>query len=248
MSDFTTTIRNYIESFSYDFYDGFNNPDGTSKTLEEKIDAGIPHLFDFPFPWYDASTAQEGLADFKKAFVLHYYMHEIGFETIELFKLHLRSRLTEDMPRYSELFRSVKMEYDPLINHDFTSSYDDSSNRTGTAHSHASGSNQSVVSDVPQINFTGRDFASGLNRAESGASNDTTDEGNETRVGSRHDSGFTGGSKAIEIARWRDNILNLNKMLIDSCEDLFMGVYGDLDYLQFNDFGRNLILPDRRLL
>lgn len=232
MSHYTIQLRNYIDSFSFSLT---NKP--PELDMEKRIDAGIPHLFDFPMPWYDTSPAKEGLADFKKLFVLEYYMDEIGFETIALFKLNLRSHLTKVMPYYEQLFLSTKMEYDPLINHDFTSTYSDTSEQSNQSHDIQTGSTQMLVSDTPQITFAGQDFATGLNRGESGVQTTGNGSSEGTRSGSRTDKGFMGGSKSEEIRKWRENIVNLNMQLVDSCQDLFM-LLGEMSEIGYNRIDR----------
>jgi hypothetical protein len=44
----------------------------------------------------------------------HFYMREIGFETVGLFKMKLNNKMNEIMPYYNKLYESELFEYDPL--------------------------------------------------------------------------------------------------------------------------------------
>lgn len=44
----------------------------------------------------------------------HFYMREIGFETVGLFKMKLNNKMNEIMPYYNKLYQSELFEYDPL--------------------------------------------------------------------------------------------------------------------------------------
>jgi hypothetical protein len=44
----------------------------------------------------------------------HFYMREIGFETVGLFKMKLNNKMNEIMPYYNKLYESELFEYNPL--------------------------------------------------------------------------------------------------------------------------------------
>ena len=50
----------------------------------------------------------------------HYYMREIGYETIGLFKHYAKVYMQEIMERYLPLIYSASINYDPLVNVDYT--------------------------------------------------------------------------------------------------------------------------------
>ena len=53
----------------------------------------------------------------------HYYMREIGFETIGLFKHYCKVTMQELMEEYLPLIYSASIKYDPLVNVDFTETF-----------------------------------------------------------------------------------------------------------------------------
>lgn len=104
MAMYSIELRRYIDHFSQ-----FENP---PKSIKEKIEIGTPHLFDFEYPFFDENKRK----DFERKWVRKFYMTEVGFETIELFKFHLENWMNEKMPYYNQRFKSELIEFDPLLN------------------------------------------------------------------------------------------------------------------------------------
>jgi len=94
------------------FIDSFSQYSETPKSIKEKIEIGTSHLFDFEYPFFDESKRK----DFERKWVRRFYMNEIGFETMELFKFHLENWMNEKMPYYNQRFESELIEFDPLMN------------------------------------------------------------------------------------------------------------------------------------
>ena len=55
-----------------------------------------------------------------KKILKHYYMREIGAETVGLWLLWLNTKLEEIMPYYNQLYRSELLQFDPFNNVDLT--------------------------------------------------------------------------------------------------------------------------------
>ena len=75
-----------------------------------------------------------------KKIVNHYYMHEIGFETIGLFIHEVEDFMEELMEEYLPLIYSSAIQYDPLVNVDYTESFSRTQNLANSSNS-TSGSN-----------------------------------------------------------------------------------------------------------
>ena len=104
MALYSIELRRYIDHFSqYDF---------PRPSIREKIEKGRSHLFDFDYPFFDESKRKE----FETKWIRRFYMNEIGFETIELFKFHLENWMNEKMPYYNKRFESELIKFDPLMN------------------------------------------------------------------------------------------------------------------------------------
>lgn len=84
--------------------------------------------------------------------VNHYFMCEIGFETMALFRENAKNYMYELMEEYLPLIYSASIEYDPLINVDYTENYErqatnEGSNSNSTSTSSTSSSNSSSTSN-----------------------------------------------------------------------------------------------------
>lgn len=115
-----------------------------------------------------------------KKIVDHYYMHEIGFETIALFKHYAKTTMQEIMEEKLPIIYSSAIEYDPLINVDFTetfereiegesnygsnSSLQSSINNQGSSSSNSQANSESlnINNQTPQTNITKQDLNEGF--------------------------------------------------------------------------------------
>lgn len=110
MAAFTTHVRTICENLA-----GYTESPGYSK-INEVLDSAIPKLFDFDFPMYD-----EGYRDILCRKILkHYYMREIGAETVAQWKFWLDTRLNEIMPYYNQMYKSTLLDFNPLYDVDVT--------------------------------------------------------------------------------------------------------------------------------
>ena len=166
----------------------------------------------------------------------HYFMNEIGFETPALFEHYVKVRMQELMEEYLPLIYSASIEYDPMVNVDFTETYagtnTNASNSQSTSNSNGSG--LTVNSDTPQgqiskANILAGDYASstGANENENHISDTSTNTGNGTQNYSKTVKGNSGVSATAQkmIAQYRDNIRAIDREIINKLEDLFMVIY-----------------------
>lgn len=184
--------------------------------------------------------------------VNHYYMREIGFETIGLFKHYVKTTMEEIMEKYLPLIYSASIEYDPLVNVDYTESFERNKDTSSSGTSSSSGNSNSssssntsslnVSSDTPQgkINkdsILEGDYATGTsaNEGESSINDETTSE-NSGEVNSESEEnenylktvkGNSGVSATAQrmIAQYRDNIIAIDTKIIEELNILFMGLY-----------------------
>ena len=68
------------------------------------------------YPIYD-ETHRQVLND---KIIRRYWMREIGFETMGLFRWHMRAKMHEIMPYYNELYKTVGLIEDPLSTRDMS--------------------------------------------------------------------------------------------------------------------------------
>ena len=166
----------------------------------------------------------------------HYYMREIGYETIGLFKHYAKVYMQEIMERYLPLIYSSSINYDPLVNVDFTESFTRNINGTGSSESTSenNASGLSVNSDTPQGQISKTAILNGEYASNTGASetastiNDSTSNTNETEeTYTKKVKGNSGVSATAQkmVQQYRDNIIAIDEKIIKELDKLFMGLY-----------------------
>ena len=171
-----------------------------------------------------------------KKIVDHYYMREIGFETPYLFQHYVKVAMNEIMEQKLPLIYSASIEYDPLVNVDYSETFSRAINNTLNASSNntATSSGLTVNSDTPQgqVNKTqileGR-YASSTQAGESTSSTTNQDStaGNTQEASTKAVKGNSGVSATAQkmIQQYRENIIAIDRDIINELNDLFMGLY-----------------------
>lgn len=156
---------------------------------------------------------KEKLAD---RLIRHFFTREIGFETPALFKLRLKDEMELIMEEYLPLIYSTSIEYDPLVNVDYTESY------VGKDVSKADG--LSINSDTPQGQISKSEILEGKYASSTGASEDTntTNQQYEKRI--RGNSGVSATAQAM-VMQYRGTIRNITAEIEKRLEPLFIGLY-----------------------
>lgn len=85
--------------------------------LRKIIDSGYP-LFDFDYPMVAGHREQ-----LEEKIVDHYYFHEINFETVDMFKQRLKSKLNMIMPYYVQMYKSECLVQHPLVSEHLVESF-----------------------------------------------------------------------------------------------------------------------------
>lgn len=166
----------------------------------------------------------------------HYFMREIGYETIGLFKHYAKVYMQEIMERYLPIIYSNSINYDVLVNVDYEESF--TRNITGSGESSSNSTNNasglSVNSDTPQGQISKEAILNGEYASNTGASetesniNDTSSNSNKTdetytkRV--RGNSGVSATAQKM-IEQYRKNIIAVDEDIIKELDKLFMGLY-----------------------
>lgn len=166
----------------------------------------------------------------------HYYMREIGYETIGLFKHYAKVYMQEIMERYLPLIYSNSINYDPLVNVDYTETFE--RNIKGTGESESTSTNEasglSVNSDTPQGNISKQDILSGsyasntgASETESNISDSASNSSNTDETYSKKVKGNSGVSATAQkmIEQYRQNIIAIDEQIIKELDKLFMGLY-----------------------
>ena len=168
--------------------------------------------------------------------VNHYYMREIGFETIALFIHEVKDYMEELMEEYLPLIYSSAIQYDPLVNVDYTESFSRTQNLENSSSSTSSsdGSSLGVNSDTPQgqiskTNILNGTYASNTSATENEVASETSTSstGNNAENYLKHIKGNSGVSATAQkmIQLYRDNIRAIDKEIIEKVGILFMRIY-----------------------
>ena len=171
-----------------------------------------------------------------KKIVDHYYMHEIGFETIGLFIHEVKDFMNELMEEYLPLIYSSAIQYDPLVNVDYTESFARTQNmgNSSNSSSSSSGSSLGVNSDTPQGQISKATILAGNyatstsateNEVSSGTSSNST--ANNLENYTKKVKGNSGVSATAQkmIEQYRNNIRAIDREIIEKCNILFMKIY-----------------------
>lgn len=179
-----------------------------------------------------------------KKIVNHYFMREIGFETPALFKHYALITMQEIMEEKLPLIYSSSIKYDPLINVDYTEKFErsleGSANNNGESSSNSSSNSDSlnINNNTPQTRITKQNlndgiYANSVNQSENNSNitdktttkNDGTSSSNESYT--KNIKGNSGVSATAQkmIEQYRDNIISIDRDIINELNSLFMGLY-----------------------
>lgn len=178
-----------------------------------------------------------------KKIVNHYLMQEIGSETIGLFRHRAKIKMNEIMEEKLPLIYSAAIQYDPLVNVDYTETFtrnikSDGTN-SGESNSESTSNSNGITlnSNTPQGRVSKADILAGnyvtttsgseseananSNTTTSGEAQNNTDENYEKRV--KGNSGVSATAQKM-VEQFRENIIAIDRDIIRECSNLFMGL------------------------
>lgn len=176
--------------------------------------------------------------------VNHYIMREIGFETVSLFKHNVQSFMEEIMEDYFPIIYSNSLEYDPLVNVDFTETFEreieGSAENQGRSNSNSQskGEGLGINNNTPQTNIQKQDLESGIYASsvnQSNTENNILDEtvtsnngnSNSKETYKRTQKGNSGSLTTAQalVKQYRETIRAVDREIIKEVGAMFMGVY-----------------------
>ena len=190
------------------------------------------NLFDFPYNLYDNDLKPW----FEEKFFQHFMFYEIGFDTIGMFKQRLMSKLNDIFPYYKQLYETeIRTKgIDFMLNKDLKESYvreltsnsnsNQESNVTSNSLSTAGQLTPSLIANSQKIDKfmdTAQKDNSSSNSTSTGESNGNSRE--EYTLTSQGNIGIT--SSAELLTKWRETLLNIDLMIFEECNDLFMQIF-----------------------
>ena len=182
----------------------------------------------------------------------HYYVREIGFETIGLFKHYAKVYMQEIMERKLPIIYTQYLKYDPLSNVDFTETYtreivgntnmQSNGRASSNSNSNSSGSGLQVNSDTPQGEILKQNILNGTYATSTSANessnnstiNDITENqgisngsSNQKEIFTRHEEGDNGVIITNQrlVKEYREIISAVDEDIIKELNKLFMGLY-----------------------
>lgn len=227
MSKYTTEVR-----FVCEFNAGLTKSVGY-QSVEDVLNESWKKIFDFDFPIFD----EDYRGILCKKILKHFYTREIGEETVGLWKLRLDMKMNEIMPYYNKLYESELIKFNPMYDVDLTR--DHTLRGDGTREYEDAGTVQSTVHDVTKFSDTPQ---GSLQNVENGkyltdaTIVDTETNGVSNNSGSsvtgnletylEHVVGKNGGrSYSSMLKEFRETFLNIDMMVIEELDELFMQIW-----------------------
>lgn len=201
------------------------------KLIENDVD-----IFNFNFSLYSEDIKE----DFKLQFIEHFYFSEIGFETVEMFKRKLKSKIKAIAPYYEKIIMSLELEQRILDNYDVTEEYEKSISSEGTTDSttnattNTDSSQKQGVSSRPMTksSLTDLGYLDSLTEVtDSGdsISNSTSrglTQGISTETFKYRKQGNIGiQTDADAIIKYWQSLRKIFLEMFEDCNDLFMLIY-----------------------
>lgn len=196
MSKYTLTVRELIFTFGHDeILKWFSDYDLTHFLTPDEIE-----VINERGTWTKERLAEK--------IIDHFYMREIGLETPSLFRIRVRSKMRRLMEEKLPLIYSAAIKYDPMVNVDFTETYnekhEDAGNRNtntnvqteGTSDSssqtNSNGTSLQIESDTPQGQISKSKILEGAYASRTSANeseSETTGRDNSTTQGTSQEYG-----------------------------------------------------------
>ena len=213
-------------------------------TIElREIENCICYLFPKGFPFYTES--EELRLNFIQKFYDEYMFREIGFETVERFKRSLLGKLNLIMPLYEQYYHTQleSKNINFMLNKDLVETFEReitgtsevNSNATTNATGTSTANSNDMMYDTPNTRIDdmtkyptqgsqGENTATTSSNATS--TNNQTGENNQTEKTTLISKGNIGITSSAQLLKeWRDVIINIDEMILNDLEDLFLLLY-----------------------
>ena len=190
------------------------------------------NLFDFPYNLYDNDLKPW----FEEKFYQHFMFYEIGFDSVAMFKQRLMSKLNDIFPYYKQLYETEirSKDIDFMLNKDLKESYvrelnsnsnsNQESNTTSNGLSTAGQLTPSLIANSEKIDKFMDSAQKDVGSSNSKATGESTGNSREEyTLSSQGNIGIT--SSAELLTKWREVLLNIDLMIFEECNDLFMQIF-----------------------
>lgn len=157
-----------------------------SDELSGLVESGITKLFWSNLPFYSADKLKE----IKRKILNHYLFREIAVTPVAQWQYRLNVKLTEILPYYSEMMETTELEYNPLLDVDYTEEVTGEESGTGSA---STTKMNKLLGDYTQDDYREGD--------QSGSGQDTTDTRGSSTAKEKGSSEDTGESTRTDDLR-----------------------------------------------
>ena len=199
------------------------------------------NLFDQPYNLYN----NELKPYFEEKFFQHFMFHEIAFDNINIFKQHLIATLNDIYPKYKQLYETEIrcQDIDFMLNKDLKESYirklngetEGDSQATSNSNNTSTNNDLSIANDTPQNRVDDLDkYMTSASKSNSNSTNNSLSTAKnrvknksfnteEYELISQGNIGVTSSAELLE--KWRAVLINIDEMIFNELENLFLFVY-----------------------
>ena len=210
MSKYTTEVRFICESKS-----GLSESKGFG-SVDEVLNGSWDKIFTSKVSFFD----EEYRGVLCKKILKHYYLREIGCETVGIWLLWMNTKLEEIMPYYNKLYESELIKFNPMYDVDWNRKGNKTGNESGSGSRSTSGNNSGTNTQSGTSSNTRKDLYSDTPQ---GALTGVESETYLTNARKVSDSGET-GVKGSTSGSYEDSESSSNK--VDTTEDYVESVTG----------------------
>lgn len=203
-------------------------------SVDQIIEKGMGAVFKFPWDYHGDKN------DFQIQFLRHYYMQEIGQETVALFRMSLQDSLALIMPRYNALLDSENLTFEKISNYAFTRTsnqtetlkfirtweHDDIGESSAHAFNKFADTPQNVVDKI-MGHLSSADESDSNNAYSSSKGERENKDNNNKQNATVNETGYNGADPNALLTSYRSTILEINRSIITDPEILkcFMGIW-----------------------
>lgn len=210
MSKYTMTIKDIVDDYSFTIDENAKND------IDSKLDRARQYLFDFDYPVIDDTTKKR----IEIAIMKHYYLREIAFESVGIFKIKLNDRLNLIMSRYNALYEKQDLSLSPYIN----SYLKENGDSNGSNNILNNNENWQTTSDTPRGILTELKEGKYSSMAVYTENKDDNTNSNYNKY-NRNVESLNGMTPAEAFRNYFDNIISIDEELVNEFSDLFMVIW-----------------------
>lgn len=197
----------------------YNNP--TPVKIEDLSENFRSYLFDFSYPLDDIYKE-----NFENMFLTHYMFRRIGFETYLSFKLHLKVKLNDIMPKYNKMLEGFShLNFDGFVEtHERTTT--DVSQGTTETNLTSDTTTDNRTSNTPQNALDEVRSGEYVDRYEYNQNNNKSNNSTVANANTNTNENIT-IKKSDEIDEYKkfiDYVNNIYSDIFKECDSLFFGL------------------------